>query len=199
MTDTGAGPAISALTRRLLDTPGDFLAEPRLGGRGAVVVEAVLTDLLADLRPADAAALPADWAAPFRVADTAENRRWLRVVLVAAWLLHDPWFEGRLSAPAVRDLLGAGLVELAAFVDPPQLVTDPDRREELARRCLAFFGLVPAGETPVQAADRLATIDSAERSRVVAAARVAEERAEAVRQAMHDQAAAEAAAKASRE
>ncbi len=201
MTGSGEteGPAISALVRRLLDTPGDFLAEPRLGSAGTVVTEAVVADLLRDLRAPDLATLPADWSIVFRVQDTPAHRRWLRAVLITAWLLHDPWFVGRVRAPAVRDLLCTGIAEIAAFVDPPLLVTDPDRREELARRCLALLELVPAGETPAQAADRLTTLDSAEQARVIAASRYAEERAEAVRQAMHDQAAAEAAAKASRE
>ena len=70
---------------------------------------------------------------------------------------------------------------------------------ELARRCVHALGLVPAGETQAQAVDRLNTLDSAERARVVAATLEAERRAEEVRQAMHAKAAAEAAAKASRE
>jgi hypothetical protein len=88
---------------------------------------------------------------------------------------------------------------MADFVPARDLVTDPDRREELARRCLRALGLLPGGETAAQAADRLGTLDSVERARVIAATRDAELRAAEVRKAMQAQAAAEAAAKASRE
>ena len=57
----------------------------------------------------------------------------------------------------------------------------------------------PAGETPEQAADRLATLDSVTRARVETEARAAEERAREVRAALERQRAAEAAARASRE
>ena len=56
-----------------------------------------------------------------------------------------------------------------------------------------------AGETLAQATDRLLTLDSGERYRVVAATHSAKERAAAVRAAMQSRAAEEAAAKASRE
>jgi len=81
----------------------------------------------------------------------------------------------------------------------PSFVRDPDRREELVRLCLRDLGLRPAGETVAQAQDRLATLNTAERQRVLQAARQAEERARAIREAMAKQAAEEAAAQYSRE
>jgi hypothetical protein len=120
-------------------------------------------------------------------------------VLVAAGVLADPSLTRLGRRDAVAAFLASGLQELAATVPSATLVADPDRREELARRCVAALGVVPAGETVAQATDRLNTLDSAERARVLAATREAERRAEEVRQAMHAKAAAEAAAKASRE
>ena len=69
----------------------------------------------------------------------------------------------------------------------------------MVRLCLRDLGLRPEGETEAQAQDRLTTLSTAERSRVLAAARQAEERARAVREAMAKQAAEEAAAQYSRE
>ena len=173
------GPPIEALTRRLIDTPGDFLADP-----GDVAVPAVVGDLFG-------APLAADQVAELR----AGERTWLRCVLVASWLLAglpaDP--------PAAWRFMAEDLRVLSGHVPADALVDDPDHREELARRALRALDLLPAGETEAQAADRLSALDSVERARVLEATRAAERRAAEVRAAMHAQAAAEAAAKASRE
>jgi hypothetical protein len=190
------GPTVESLTRRLLDTPGDFLAVPFVRQRGAINVAAVVSDLLMAY---GGPSFDTTTAQPFRPADGPTVRNELSCVLVAAWLLQDPWFVARGPTAEAYRFLATGLRALAAHVPAPLLVSDPARREELARLTLAALGLVPDGETPAVAADRLATLDSVERARVVAATAEAERRAEAVRQAMHDKAAAEAAAKASRE
>ncbi len=195
-TGIAPGPPVEALTRRLLDTPGDFLEEPFVEQRGSVNVAAVVSDLLMAY---GGPSFDTTTAQPFRPGASPTARNELRCVLVAAWLLHDPWFVVHASTSDVYRFLATGLQALAAHVPAPLLVSDPARREELARLALAALGLVPDGETAAVAADRLATLDSVERARVVAATAEAERRAEAVRQAMHDKAAAEAAAKASRE
>lgn len=191
------GPSLELLTRRLAECPADFLADPRIGKTGAVPVAAVVSDLVRDL---GGAPLDAKQAATFAPQD-AKQRNTLSATLIACWLLHDPWFRqnGQFAARA-RAFLTTILPELAATTPAKKLVTDPDRREELARLCLKELGLRPAGESIAQAQDRLATLNTAERQRVIRAAREAEERARAVRAAMAAaKAAAEADAKAMRE
>jgi hypothetical protein len=190
------GPVLETLTRRLAECPPDFLAEPRLGSAGVVNVAAVVSDLLVEL--GGAGLTPAD--AKNLTTPTKQIRNRQRLMLITAWLLHDPWFRERqsLAEPAQR-LLTRGLEEPAALTEATKFVNDPDRREELARLCLKELGLRPAGETQAQAQDRLATLNTAERQRVIAAARQAEERARQVREAMARQAAEEAADKWSRE
>jgi uncharacterized protein YoxC len=61
------------------------------------------------------------------------------------------------------------------------------------------LGLRPGGESESQALDRLTTLNTAERQRVIRAAREAEERARAIREAMAKKAAEEAADKWTRE
>ena len=190
------GPSIASLTRRLQDTPGDFLGEPDINGRGLVVVPAVVSDLFVAY---GAPMLDVTSGATFHPFDSDVNRNWLRCVLISCWLLHDPWFVASRPVDAAWSFLSGGLGPLSLAVAAPTFVTDDDRREELARRCLDALGLVPDGETEAQAADRLTTLDSVERARVLAETAYAEARAAAVRQAMHDKAAAEAAAKATRE
>jgi hypothetical protein len=191
------GPPLETLTRRLAECPADFLAEPRIGATGVVSVAAVVADLARDL--GGPTPTPAQLAA-FQPKDARQFRNWLGLVLVACWLLHDPWFrQQRRLGPVAVDFLTSGLAHLAGLTQAPRFVSDPDRREELARLALRHLGLRPAGETEVQAADRLNTLDSAERERVQRAARLAEERAQAIRAAMAKQAADEAAAQYSRE
>jgi hypothetical protein len=192
------GPELEALTRRLAECPADILAEPRTGGGGVVHVDAVVSDLLLAL---GGEPLDEEGAAPFRVGRPDRGvRNRLRLVLVAAWLLHDPWFAARgRFAGAARPFLVSGLDALATLVDAPQCVNDPDRREELARRALAALGLRPAGETAAQAQDRLTTLDSVERKQVIATARSVQEHARKIWEALRKKAAEEAAAKVSRE
>jgi hypothetical protein len=193
------GPVLEALTHRLAECPADFLAEPKGPKSGAVHTDAVVYDLIRDL---GGDPLTKEQLAPFEFAreKDKEARNRLKVILVACWLLHDGWFRyrGRFAEAAYK-LLASGLDELASMVQSQMLVTDPDRREELARLCLRALELRPAGETIAQAQDRLSTLDSVERARVIKEARAAEERARKIREEMARKAAEEAAAAYGRE
>lgn len=191
------GPLLESLTHRLSECPPEFLLSPRVGNAGEIDVAAIVADHFraTGIRPPAAGAL-----ARFRTAadPVAFNR--LRLIAVAAQLLHDPWFLGRRDlAQQMWDLLEQGLDAMAAVVKAETAVTDPDRREELVRRCLKHLGLRPKGETVAQAADRLTMLDSVERSRVLRQTREVEARARQVRQTMAKRAAEEAAAKVTRE
>jgi len=191
------GPPLETLTRRLAECPADFLAEPRVGSQGKVHVAAVVSDLMRDLGRAP---LTLEQAAVFQSKIQRQDRNRLQAVLIACWLLHDPWFlEQKRFAPQAYNFLSRGLNELAKLTQAQQFITDPDRREELARLCLKELGLRPAGETMAQAQDRLATLNTIERQRVIQAAREAEERARQIRAAMAAEAAREAEMKAMRE
>ncbi|HEY9071463.1 MAG TPA: hypothetical protein VIV61_14485 [Candidatus Ozemobacteraceae bacterium] len=193
---TREGPPLELLLRRLAETAEVFLREPRPARNGGVNLEAVLNDLLLDLGGAKPDPLPADLAGHL-LAD--EERA--RMALILAWLLHDASFRqtpGRFVEGALallREVPGrfSGVVKAGRFV------TEPDRREELARLCLNRLGLRPAGETEEQAADRLVSLDSIERASVIREARAAEKRAREIREAMARKAAEEAAATYGRE
>jgi hypothetical protein len=114
-------------------------------------------------------------AAPFRSGGERQRNR-LQTILVACWLLHDGWFRTRgQDAAAARAWLATGLDGLAKLVPAERLVFDADRREELARLGLRALGLRPAGETVTQAEDRLATLNSVERQRVLRDIKAAEQ------------------------
>jgi hypothetical protein len=189
------GPELAGLLRRLTECPREFLEEPRMGASGRVVVSAVVFDLVHDL----------GWAGsphvhlPFESADPSD-RNGMRIVLIACWLLHDPWFCARRDLGArAHAFLIEDVPMLAPVVDAERFVTDADRREELVRHCLHKLGLRPRGETEEQANDRRTSLDSVERRSIIEATRTAEERAREVREALAKKAAEEAAAKATRE
>lgn len=193
---TEPGPELARLLRRLAETPPEFLLEPQLGAAGAVTVAAVVNDVLQQLGGAPLTAGDARYFAP---AEPGERGR-LRLTLLAAWLLSEPWFveRGGLAGAALR-YLKHDLAALAKGVAAEKCVTDAERREEFARHCLRQLELRPDGENEAEAQDRWTTVSSAERRRVVAAAQAAEKRAREVREAMARQEALDAQMKASRE
>jgi hypothetical protein len=174
------GPLLETLTHRLQECPAAFLEEPVIDGNGAVRVEAVVADLVRALQ-GDVLLRPD--VKRFGSARAQERNR-LRLVLITGWLLHDPWFQGKDLGEAVRRFLTEELGEIARLVEAEQFVTDPDRREELARYTLSRLGFRPHGETKAQAQDQLASLDSVARARVVREAKAAEERARQIREAM---------------
>ena len=187
------GPLLQTLTRRLAETPADFLAEPRVGATGEVDVAAVVSDLLHAL---GGVRLDARTARAFIGSD--RNRA--NLILVASWLLDDAWFcDAGIFAAAASSLLASGLDRLVGVVAPEQFVSDPDRREELARIVLHALDLRPSGESDAQANDRLTTLDSVERVRIVRDTRIAQERVRKIQEAMKKKAAEEAAASYGRE
>jgi hypothetical protein len=123
--------------------------------------------------------------------------------LLFAWLLADPWFHRfagkRVSQKRVWSTFTTLAVAHAAESSAVQWHGDPKRREEIVRSMLATLELIPEGETEAQADDRLTRVSSAQRKRLLAAAREAEARAEVVREALAAKAAQEAADKYTRE
>jgi hypothetical protein len=199
-----SGPPVEQLTRRLAECPEEFLLEPRLAGSdaGRVDVAAVVADLLAAFgsptRAPEAGLSPREvkvW-----TGTNPSDRNLLSLTLVAAWLCHDRALRemGGLG-PAVRRWLLEGLPPLAAVVASELFVSDGDRREELARALLDALGLLPAGETQAQSADRLRALSSVERARVIEATRAQQQRARELREQMVSERARQAAARYSSE
>jgi hypothetical protein len=190
------GPSLQELTHRLSECPSDFLAEPIIGSTGVIDSAAVVSDLS---RALGGTLLGARELAKFQHKNKSDRNR-IRIALVASWLLYGPWFRAeKKHAKAAVAFLSDGLDDLAPLVEAPLFVSDADRREELVRLALGALDLRPAGESEAQAADRLTTLSSAERSRVIRETRAAQERVREIREAMKKKAAEEAAASYGRE
>jgi hypothetical protein len=190
------GPLLESLTRRLAEIPEDFMTEPAIANSGGVRVAAVVHDLLAGW----GLAISDEQLAIFNSSDVARDRNRLALTLIICWLLADDWFhQAKLSTESLLQVLGVESAQLAAGVAARKFVTVPERREELARVVLSCLGCRPAGETVAQAQDRLTSLSSTERARVLQASRAAEERARAIREALAKKAAQESADKYTRE
>jgi hypothetical protein len=193
---TREGPPLEPLLRRLAETPPDFLAEPRIGTHGRVQVAAVVADLC-DRLGVEIPPGALDWFAPL---DAKNDRNRLAIALLQVWLLAgDELAAAAIDAPSLFAALVEGAAELAPHTPAPRFVQDPERREELVRHLLARLGMRPRAESEAQAQDRLTSLSAAERVRVLAASRKAEERARAIREALAKKAAEEAADKWTRE
>jgi hypothetical protein len=197
------GPGLTSLTHRLAECPEEFLMEPAFPGvegrkfEKKIHTAALVSDLMEALGGKPLAST--DLAA-FPRADSPESLNLLRLIQVCCHLFYDPWFRERDGfAGFVLDFLKSGLTDVARVVAADLFVKDPERREELARFCLAGLGLRPAGESEAQALDRLTTVDSVERKRILEETRIARQRAEELREAMARKAAREAASKMTRE
>lgn len=189
------GPPLEILMRRIAEVGSDVLIEPRIGAQGVAAVDAVVLDLfeLLDLE------IPKSLE-EFGVNQTVMERRRLQITLLLTWLCADVTLQTHLkNAALLLQILQKVPAELARYTTVEQLVSDIDRREELARLTLARMQLLPLGESAAQAQDRLNVLSSAERERLVAASRAAELRARELREAMARRAAEEAADKMGRE
>jgi hypothetical protein len=191
-----SGPDLETLTRRLADTPPDFLDEPRVAGSGRVAVPALVNDLAA----MHGARVAFDVLAQFEGQSARADRNRLAVAMIGAWLLADPWFLAQsLDPAALVQVLAEVAGELAAATSAHRFTLDAERREELARTLLGRLDYRPAGETPAQATDRLAAISATDRRRLLEASRAAEQRAREIREALVRKAAEESADKWTRE
>jgi hypothetical protein len=189
------GPKLEVLLRRLAETPPEFLDEPRIGRSGVIAVAPVVNDLLArfgaratreELKTFDGV-LPAD-----------RNR--LAVVLILTWLMADEWPSAcKVARSALLKCLTDIAKELSASATAQRFIHDAERREEFARTILHHLGLRPEGESESQATDRLSSLSSLERQRLLAASRQAEKRAREIREALIKKAADESADKWTRE
>ena len=190
------GPDLPRLTRRLAEIPADFLDEPKIGKSGRLVVAALVNDVLQRFgRRASASELLL-----FEGGNSKQDRNRLQLIAIATWLLAEEWFvTACISAADILELLAQQLSEMASATRADKFVTDSERREEFSRVILARLNFRPANESKAQAIDRLSSLSSIERLRLLEESRAAEKRAREIREALARKAAQESADKWTRE
>lgn len=185
-----SGPALVILQRRLAETPPEILDHTSAQVPTVALVHDVLLRYQAELVARDLA--------PF--SGSAAQHAWYDVTRLLCWLIADPAFATFKLAPEnLISLFSDVAREAHQFGTASAFREEPERREELIRLALNALDLRPDGETGQQAQDRLSAVSAAERQRVLAAARAAEQRARKVREALAKKAAQEAADKWTRE
>lgn len=179
-------PQLDRLLHRLADCPGEFF-QPGL----QVDVAAIVCDVL---RSAPRSAAPELETA--RLELLRRRREEARsLICLAAWLLHDAELL-QCGATKLWDVfLAEDWEPLAKLIRAEKFTSDPDRREEFARLCLAMLGLQAAGESAAQFNDRLSTLSSVGRERILRETAKAERRAREIREAMARQKALESASR----
>jgi len=203
--------SIQALIRRIMETPPPFRETPQFrktadaAPEGRVYVGAVVADLL---RALGGAALSAEEAEVYRpVKPSKAQQNLARLQLLACHLMYAeeirqpdaPDQERRERATRANRWLAEGLAELAALVPARDFAVEQDRAEELSRLALRALEILPEGENAAGADDRLATLDSVERRRLVEKSRKAQQRAQELRRKLQEERARESVSKMMRE
>ena len=195
--DSSTAPDLIELTRRVSECPPDFLTACQ-GERGAERIVAIIADHFRDQsRTTYPTSLNELFATLLQTKVDPSFERYLQVLSIVAWLLHDHYFVSRqdLTIPASEIVTHNYFKRLSELVHPQQMIADPDRREELVRFCLDQFGIYPRGETATQSADRLISLNSVERQRILQATADAQKRAREIREAMTRKQALESASR----
>lgn len=170
--------SVERLCRRVGAIPSVFVEEPR-EGQAPLATHAILHDLVlvqCEHAPTKAflqsfrrgAAKAGSVGGPYV---TPAQRHFLARVL--AWLLMDEAFRG-LPAKQLQHAIESALGVLEV-VAARQFLDDADRREELVRLVLRDLGVQPEGEAEADAEDRLSSLDSVRRVRLLKEARAAED------------------------
>ena len=197
------GPVLQKLMQRLSEIPADFFLPPmRTMYGGGKEVEINIPGIISDLIFEAGGGIPVPHSlAAFMYKPNEKNTNYLRVVTLCCYLFHMDWFiESQSFAQGMLKFLKSSrLLELAKIVNYKDFIQDMERREELVRMCLDSLKLYPHGENEILAKDRLTTLDSMERKRIIEKSRLAQERAQELRTAMARKKAQEAASKMSRE
>jgi len=200
------GPSIIYLMHRITEIKNVFLREPetkinpktKIKNKGIINTKAVISDLIFNT---GGRFITEEEAGNFVLNHSRVNRNYLGIILIVCYLLNDNWFIKRTLLPEkiISILISNDLKELSRIVSFELFFEDQERREELIRISLKHLNLIPEGETGVKAKDRLNTLDSVERMRIIRKTKNAQKRAQELRAAMARKAAEEAASKMSRE
>jgi hypothetical protein len=203
------GPPIEALIDRLISIPEDLITGTSgINNSGTEIsLPALVNDLLIDnggipLNDVETVKLLSEKKSGKAVSKTRQKSNYPALAAILCYIYEDRFFtEKKNSAESIKKfLLSDGLHELSNAVESAEeFINDPDRREEICRRALDALNYYPQGENEKNSADRLLTLDSVERKKILIKTIEAQKRAKDIHDAMMQKEAEEAASKMSRE
>ena len=201
------GPSIESMIDHLAAIPSEFMR-----GRSALEsgkrpsLPALINDLLLDCggSPAgdDEMAKIHQPVSDKQAGELDKRVNYHQLLAIVCYILSDDFFiSKKTEAELVKKFLFSfELKNLSDAVDSAdEFVNDADRREEICRMSLRALNFLPFGETEKNAEDRLRTLDSVERKKILTKTLEAQMRAKQIREAMMRRDAEEAASKMSRE
>jgi hypothetical protein len=128
------------------------------------------------------------------------QENYLRTLLIFVYLLNDPFFKSRsIRFLKLKDLLFQKVRSYSNIIKSRDWIYDLERREETIRITLQALDLRLKNESFNQSQDRLLSIDSIEREKMISETRKAQARAKELRERLERQEAEEAASKYNRE
>jgi hypothetical protein len=198
------GPPLEEFIDHLILIPDDFMVKNDKSDNGMNTnnIAAIANDLLFDLGGSPFSDDEISKHFPDKINLKSENYNYLRLVSVLCYLYEYNYFiENKSGAEQVKSfLISEKLKELSKAVkSADEFITDPERREEICRVALNVMDYYPEGENEKNAMDRLSTLDSVERKKILAKTGAAQQRARELKEAMRRKEAEEAASKMSRE
>lgn len=179
-----------ALLRHLKNCPNDFL-EPGQQAGAKPVTEALVYDLFRNVMgnlTASKDTLPDIISSLW-----AKDENVYKSINIGVWFLTQPLFTQPSRVDGIRIFLFDRLPQLCQYVKYQQWIDDEDRAEEFVREALQCCNLFVDGETLAEAQDKLEGLSTIKRQRVLEETNESTERMRAIRQAMAEKKAREAA------
>lgn len=189
------GPPLESLLRRLEDMPPEFLENPAITDEERLHVGALISDLFRKI----GILLSTEKLQRYDTVESPEEGNLSKLRSLACWFLQDDYLIKLITEDSLFKIIDETIPSLANEYRASRYIEDAERREEFTRRILSDFNLRPAGETLHQAEDRLQSLDSVERKRIIAASRESEKRAREIRETLAKEAARRAADKYTRD
>lgn len=122
-----------------------------------------------------------------------EDKQW-RAIHISTWLLSHPDF---INCPSIEGKLYSfwfeKLLQASEYVKFNEWISDDERAEEMVRLLLDCCEIIPNGETKDEAADKLSSLSSTERHKVLKESYEAHERIMNIKREMAEKKAREAA------
>jgi hypothetical protein len=189
------GPSLEILIRCLEDMPPDFLGNPAPDCESRLFTGALISDLFRQC----GTMLQIEKLKEYDLYGSPEDVNLSKLRSLTCWFLHHDSLKTFINEESLFQIMDVAIPSLASEYPARKYSEDGERREELVRKILSCLSLRPAGETPAQAEDRLQSLDSGERKRMIAASRESEKRAREIREALAREAARRAADKYTRD
>ncbi|MBP7554120.1 MAG: hypothetical protein KA885_11900 [Spirochaetes bacterium] len=193
------GPSISYIDLRLSEIPPIFIDKPEIID-GFTTTSIILSDLLYEIEDRPLSRIETDKF--FNSIKSDINR--LKIIQIICYILNDNWFRNYFKSNknkinSIKSFLFTDLTEYSKINKAERFVYDGEGREELSRLLFKSLSLIPEGETETEAKDRLVSIDSIERKKVIELSKQSQKRIKELREALERKEAEEAASKMSRE